>query len=712
MKWMKTEISNEIVKTLCGKYGVDPIAASIMVRRNIVSGKDVWPFMEESTRYLHNPFLFSAMEDVVDRILDAVNENEGVPPKVLVFGDRDVDGITAALIMKGALKNMGCDVICQVPTGKEPYGITAAAVDDFAANGGTLIVTVDCGISCAAAIDRAAEHGIDVIVTDHHNVTDVLPNAVAVIDPKIDGCGYPFSGLSGAGVALKVSYALRFSRLGYYKNDITMLDAHYAKSNKSITVECIKTRNMVIKSRLTETFKAGSSIADSRLVSFLTGQHIFVWNAKQVSGILQIAFGKGVEFALHDLKTEVAKTWKQFANKTIEDIRAASKVLLYGENKDTVDALYNVFVTWAMSLVSKSYKDETDDLCLAALSSMADVMPMADENRIIVKNAVRNINKGKVRRGIAELMAHQSLMPALVSARDLSWTVIPALNAAGRMGNSQMALALLDDENAAHREKLSQEMVDVNEERKSLVNSALSFTRQKAKESLDVNWGKIIFIADGRISKGVTGLVAARFAEQYGVPAIVIDSSDDVVTGSMRSTAGLSCTEFLSHFDKLFIDYGGHNSAAGFSLAKDILDEFRCKVKEYTKEIKMPPLPNEINVDAEIPSQYVSSLLKVVDFFSPFGTGNEELIFMTKGLAVCSATVLGKTERQHLKLILDCGAVKYPAMIWGGGELLDREIKTGDVIDVLYSMNRNTFNGMSTPQMIIKDWRKTNSANG
>lgn len=742
MKWVKTEVNNDDVKELCAKYGVDALTASIMLRRNIISGQDVWPFIEDATRYLHNPFLFETMEDAVDRILDAVEEGDGTPPKVLVFGDRDVDGITATIIMEGALKQAGCDVTTRVPTASEPYGITVQAVDDFAASGGELIVTVDCGISCAAASKRAAEYGIDLIVTDHHNVTGDLPDAIAILDPKQEACGYPFAGLSGAGVALKVSYALKFARLEYYKSDITILDVHLtskaeqkdeagagaggagaeggnarvtagdagAGEGESITVECIKTHNLIAASRFTQTFKARSSIADSRLASFLAGEHIFVWDAKRVTGLLASAFGSGVEFALTDLKGEMSKTWRQFANKSIEDIQAASRVSLYGGGNTRADALYNLFVTYVMSQVSAAYQNEADDLCLAALSTMADIMPMADENRIIVKAAMRSINALKIRRGLAELMARQSLMGSSVTARDLSWTVIPALNAAGRMGKSESALGLLSSEDAQERENLAQDIFEMNEERKQLVNRALSFVGHSAKESLEENGGKMILVANGRITKGITGLVASRFAEQYGVPAIVAAIADDKVTGSMRSARGVSCTEFLSHISSLFIDYGGHNSAAGFSLKKDLLDEFCRKAKEQIASMELPPPPDAINVDAEIPKEYIPLLPKVVDFFSPFGTGNEELLFMTRGLVVCNALVLGKTERQHLKLILDCDKTKCPAMIWGGAELLGNDINAGDTIDVLYTMTRNTFGGISTPQMIIKDWHKSTAA--
>lgn len=718
MKWIKSEVDANKVKALCERYALDTITASVMVRRGLTEGKDVWPLMESSTRYLHNPFLFDAMEDAVDRILDAVEEGQdGTPPKVLVFGDRDVDGVTATLIMAGALKDAGCDVTYRVPLGEEPYGLSVAAVEDFAAAGGELIVTVDCGISTVEAVEKAAEYGIDVIVTDHHNIPAVLPNAFAIINPKMKDCGYPFEGLSGAAVALKVSYALHFASTQYYKSDITLLDAHCTDDEdgeggrkdggrKGITVECIKTRNMAITGRLTETFKAGASIASSRLASFLSGQHIFVWDKEKVHGVLGSVFGGEADFMLTDLRALVGKTWKQFADKPLEALRSASRVSIYEGGGKAVDALYNVFITWMLSLLSKAYKNEADDLCLAALSTMADIMPMADENRIIVKTAMSAINSGKVRRGLKELFAYQAVMPSAVTAQDMSWTVIPALNAAGRMGKAQTALNLLASEKVAEREQLSKEIVAMNEERKRLVSGALSAVGYEAKQSLEQNSGKLIMVANGKIAKGVTGLVASRLAGQYGVPAIVCSTANGKVTGSIRGAPLFSCTDFLDKLCTFFIDYGGHNSAAGFSLEKAKLNDFFTAAKELAKGITLQEGEETVNIDAEIPPQYITLVPKVVDFFSPFGTGNEELLFMTRSLPVCNAVLMGKGERQHLKLTLDCGKVKHPAIIWGGGELFNNELCIGDTIDVLYSMTKNTYNGITTAQMIIKDWKK------
>ncbi|WP_318661431.1 DHH family phosphoesterase, partial [Treponema sp.] len=140
--WIKKEIQKESVIELTKKYSIDPLTASILTRRGITEGSDILYFLEDDLRFLHNPFLFNQMGDAVDRILDAKDEGE----KVLIFGDCDVDGITSTTILYEYLKSLGIDVQFRVPEGDETYGMNKDAVDEFAKNYGTLIITVDCGI--------------------------------------------------------------------------------------------------------------------------------------------------------------------------------------------------------------------------------------------------------------------------------------------------------------------------------------------------------------------------------------------------------------------------------------------------------------------------------------------------------------------------------------------------------------------------------------
>jgi single-stranded-DNA-specific exonuclease len=171
MKWDKREISPEQVKEISIKYGCDLLTASIFARRGHFSGDSIRYFLEDDLLSLRNPFFLNGMDDAVERILAAKEVGE----KVLIFGDGDVDGITGTALLAGYLESLEMDVTWRIPTGDESYGLSMEAVENFAAKDGTLIITVDCGISRFSEIKRAAELSVDVIVTDHHEPQDELP---------------------------------------------------------------------------------------------------------------------------------------------------------------------------------------------------------------------------------------------------------------------------------------------------------------------------------------------------------------------------------------------------------------------------------------------------------------------------------------------------------------------------------------------------------
>ncbi len=169
--WVKEPVESEAIKRLLEEYQFSTLQATILSRRGITEADDVKYFLEQELSYLHNPFLFDEMEDVVDRILDAVQEEE----KVRIFGDRDVDGITATALLVEELRRLNVDVSYSLPTGDEPYGLLQSGVEQAASDGVTLLITVDCGIGNIEEIVLANSLGIDVIVLDHHIEGEELP---------------------------------------------------------------------------------------------------------------------------------------------------------------------------------------------------------------------------------------------------------------------------------------------------------------------------------------------------------------------------------------------------------------------------------------------------------------------------------------------------------------------------------------------------------
>ena len=708
MTYTKTPVTLAEVTPLCQKFGMDQLLASIFVRRGVTKAEDLLYFMEDDIRFEHNPFLFSQMEDAVDRILAACEEGE----KVLIFGDRDVDGITSTAILYSQLKSMGLDVSWRLPLAEEAYGLSMEAVDDFAKDNGTLIITVDCGISNAPEIKHAAELGIDVIVTDHHNPPEITPDAVAVIDPKCSDSGYPFDGISGAAVSYKLVSALRFSSSDFYKSEICLLNIEESAEENCCYITCTKIRNLTKHREIREKIIPGiTAISETRLPAFLSGHYIYVWDNQRITALFHQLFGKGIEIGFADLREQVKQFWPVFADKKAEDLCSLSKSAKYSSDEampTVMDSIFNLFVTYVNALSQRKNKNleslRERDLQLVGIAALADIMPMKNENRLFVNSALKSMRtKGPVP-GLAELFAKLSLDFHNVTSKDLGWTVIPALNASGRMGQSNLSLEVLISEDPKERDILSTKIIDLNEMRKNLVNEAALKTAGQAQESLSNHNGKLCIVFNEEIHKGVTGILANKIMNTYEVPSLAITDNDGIYAGSMRSCRGVVATDFLKEFGDFFIAYGGHNAAAGFSFTKDKMPEFMAKAKEISSRFNLEEPGNGNIVDAEVPAEYITpDLLKIIDMFEPYGNENDELLFVSKNLPVCDGMIVGKKEPYHLKLTFDCGKYKFPAMFWSAGDKWNKEVKPGSLCDVLFSVNKNIYNGNITPQMIISE---------
>ncbi|MBR1802654.1 MAG: single-stranded-DNA-specific exonuclease RecJ [Clostridia bacterium] len=204
-KWEVYEQNQEAIETLEKEYQVSPLLANILANRNIISKEEVRLFLNPTRNDFHNPFLMPDMEIAVSRVLQAIQNQE----KTIIYGDYDVDGITSITVLKQFLKERGLEVGAYTPNRlSEGYGLNKPAVQKLHEQGYHLMITVDCGISCIEEIDCANSLGMEVIVTDHHEPGEKLPNALAVVDAKRKDNEYPFNQLAGVGVVFKLIQAL------------------------------------------------------------------------------------------------------------------------------------------------------------------------------------------------------------------------------------------------------------------------------------------------------------------------------------------------------------------------------------------------------------------------------------------------------------------------------------------------------------------------
>ena len=209
-----------------------------------------------------------------------------------------------------------------------------------------------------------------------------------------------------------------------------------------------------------------------------------------------------------------------------------------------------------------------------------------------------------------------------ITAKDLSWSLTPALNAAGRLGEADVAAKLLISDNAQEREQLAQQVYDFNEKRKQMVSDTYYFIHNKSEESLHENQEKLCLIIDKQINKGLTGNFAGKLMQEFGIPAIAISECEDIYVGSMRTCRGVIATDFLNQFGDFFINHGGHNFAAGFSFEKSKLEAFKQKIKEIVSKLELEEENSNISIDAEIPPQLLSPstfrLLDIMEYDVPY----------------------------------------------------------------------------------------------
>ena len=209
-KWECYEVDNKKVKELVDQYGINELLARILVNKNITNKNDMSIFMNPTRKDFHDPFLMPDMEIAINRLLKAIENNQ----KIIIYGDYDADGITSTTVLKLFLEERGMDVSTYIPNRlNEGYGLNKGAIKKIYDDGFRLMVTVDCGISGIEEVEYANSLGIEMIITDHHEPAESLPNAIAVVDAKRKDNEYPFNQLAGVGVVFKVIQALSM-RLG------------------------------------------------------------------------------------------------------------------------------------------------------------------------------------------------------------------------------------------------------------------------------------------------------------------------------------------------------------------------------------------------------------------------------------------------------------------------------------------------------------------
>ncbi|MCL5021964.1 MAG: single-stranded-DNA-specific exonuclease RecJ [Nitrospirae bacterium] len=569
-RWLISRKNPEYIRHLSGAASISPVLAHVLINRGIKTPSDVKDFLLQGVTDLSDPFDLPAMASALERIKAAVKRSE----RVLVHGDYDTDGLTATAIMVQALTKIGLDVHSHIPNRlTHGYGFNPPSIERAKELGVSLIITVDCGITSFDAAAAARQRGIDVIITDHHEPAEdssrvngpggfLLPDAVAVVNPKLGAVASKLRTLSGAGVAFKVVQAM------------------------------------------------------------------------------------------------------------------------------ATDGAFAIDSDDSLSLLD-----------LAAVGTLADVVPLLGENRIIMKEGLRYIREA-CRPGIRSLMEVSGLREKELRAGLLSFTLVPRINASGRMGDAGEVVSLFLSGSYEETLPIAEKLDRMNSERQRIeeetYQEALSLLRQRGYDAA-------IVLCREAWHTGVIGIVASRLAEDFCRPAFVFTQEGDTAKGSVRSIPAFDVYTGLSACSDVLLSFGGHRQAAGVRLRVADLPLFEARMNELVRNsLRAEDFVRTVEIDSELTLREVNTgLVRELSLLEPVGAGNPEPLFGARGLDMLNPKIVGKN---HLKMRLKQKSLAIDAIGFDMGSFLDH-LAASRFVDAVFTPKINEWNGNKYLQLNLRACR-------
>jgi single-stranded-DNA-specific exonuclease len=347
-------------------------------------------------------------------------------------------------------------------------------------------------------------------------------------------------------------------------------------------------------------------------------------------------------------------------------------------------------------------------LDLVVIGTVADCVPLVDENRILAKFGLIVLQKTK-RLGVQEIIRTARLgigdkNPP--SVENIAFQIGPRLNAAGRMDHADITLNLLSEKDPAKARLTALELESKNSQRQKMTQEIY----EEVKATLDEGRNYNLIIRKGKNWPiGVLGIVAGKIAEEYHCPTFVLRDGEELIEGSGRSIDVFNLIEAVGQLDDLLEKYGGHSQAMGIKMRPKNLERFeRDLQKIIEKSYDKDSWGKQVHVDAEIEAKEIDwDIISEVKKFEPFGEGNHEPVFLTKNLIIQEINAVGN-EQKHLKFIFgapDAQTKIFKGIFFGGGEKFP-EFTSGDKVSVVYNMRSSEWNGNREIEMRIIDIRK------
>ncbi len=602
-RYSPNDASEAAIGDIASSLGLTRRTAQVLYNRGCCDAVSAKAFLEQSEEKMHDPFLLKDVDRAVARIRQAIENKE----RIAIYGDYDVDGVTAVSVLYLFLSERGADVGYYIPSRiRDGYGLTTSAIDMLADERGVkLIITVDTGITAIDEVRHATERGIDMVITDHHECHAELPEAAAVVNPHRPDCEYPFKDLAGVGVVFKLLCAYEMT-------------------------EC----------------------------------------------------------------------------------KERGRAMIEGAHR-----------------VCSEYAD------LVALGTIADVMPIVDENRIIVSYGLHMIAHTK-RLGLSALI--DAALPSTrmrggyqipltpdelaqqrkkrINSGFVGFGLAPRINAAGRISTASKAVELLLADTEEQARELARELCEINVRRQVEENRVAEQAYQMIEQTVDFENDRIIVLDGDHWPQGIVGIVSSRVTERYGLPSILISfdgsiqndipCSNDIGKGSGRSIKGMNLVESLMACDDLLLRYGGHELAAGMSIARGNIERFRRRINEVARaQLGEEQLVVQLNAECELQTQDMTMrLVEELERMEPFGVANPVPQFIARDMTLQRVVAMGGGK--HTKLLLTKGDFSIYAVYFGISPV-QLHIAAGERVDVLFQLNINEFQNERSLQMIIQDIRKS-----
>lgn len=553
--------------------GVPPLVLRLLYQRGLKNAQEADVFFSPWLKHLAHPEQWQGMKESADILEQAVLDRK----KIAVWGDYDVDGITAATLVQQVLDFHLPDdpVTVYLPDRrKEGYGLNIAGIESLAAQGIQVLLTVDCGISNVEAVRKAKDLGMTVVISDHHLSPAHLPAADAIVDPRV--CPW--------------------------------------KADPATVNPC----------------------------PHLAGVGVAFYLMADLNGRLNTRTGRKMDM------------------------------------RETLD--------------------------LVALGTLADVVALTGQNRILVKNGLLKIAEAK-RPGLAALKRVSGFYPvSVLRSGQVVFHLAPRINAAGRLGNPKLAHDLLCASDLDQAAELAEQLNALNNERRA-EEEKISAEAYKQAERFQDKAGIVLY--GEQWHPGIIGIVASRMVEKLERPVLVLCGEGPILKGSGRTVGNFNLYDGLCRCADFLTTFGGHKMAAGLSLPLDLLEAFRERFNTVVlEELKGAPLVPTLNIDAKMPFAEATNyaVLKALELLQPFGMGNAEPVFSSEPLIVRSCRAFGKTK-EHLMLDV-CEEKSGLSLKAKGWNLYEKfpQLEVGKKFWLAFVPKINDYSGVPSIELEIRDW--------